>query len=107
GELDAVAAAMVASVNTLHSGGQGLDPVADVGLNFWDPTGTTAATIRLSTDVAGQPSRIAASALGAGALDAGVAQQLAALFSAPTGPGAAYEAMIGRLAVETQSTGRR
>lgn len=106
-ELDAVAAAMVASVNALHVGGQGLDPVADVNLNFWDPAGTTAATIRLSADVAGQPSRVAAATLGAGALDTGVAQQLAALFSSPSGPGAAYESMVGRLAVETQAAARR
>ncbi|HLU42739.1 MAG TPA: flagellar hook-associated protein FlgK [Microthrixaceae bacterium] len=107
GELDAVAAAMVATVNALHSAGQGLDPVADVNLTFWDPAGTTAATIRISADVEGQPSRIAAAAAGAGALDASVAQQIAQLFADPAGPNAAYETMIGRLAVQTQSTARR
>lgn len=106
-ELDGVAAAMVTSVNAVHSAGQGLDAVADVNLAFWDPAGTTAATIALSADVAGQPTRIAAAALGAGALDASNAQQLAAMFSDPAGPSAAYETMIGRLAVETQSATRR
>lgn len=106
-ELDAVASAMVTSVNALHLGGQGLDPVADVGLHFWDPAGTTAATIRVSGDVLGQPSRIAAAAVGAGDLDVSVAQQMAALFSSPTGPNTAYQRMIGRLSVETQSIGRR
>ena len=107
GELDAVAAAMVSTVNSLHQTGQGLDAVADVNLDFWDPTGTTASTIAVSTDVLGQPSRVAAATAGAGELDAGVAQELAALFSSATGPNAAYESMIGRLAVATQSTGRR
>lgn len=106
-ELDGVAAAMVASVNALHAGGQGLDPVADVGLSFWDPTGVTASTIRVSADVAGQPTRVAAATLGAGTLDAGVAQQMAQLFSSPTGPSAVYGTMVGRLAVETQAASRR
>jgi flagellar hook-associated protein 1 FlgK len=107
GDLDAVAASMVASVNALHQAGQGLDPVADVSLNFWDPAGTTADTIRLSADVGGQPSRIAAATLGEGTLDVGIAQRIAELHSAPGGPTATYQGMIGRLAVETQAAGRR
>ncbi len=107
GELDAVAGSLVSSVNALHLTGQGLDPVADVGLHFWDPTGTTAATIRLSADVADDPSRIAAAAVGSGDLDASLAQQIAALHDSPGGADALYQDMIGRLAVETQAATRR
>ena len=107
GELDAVAGALVSSVNALHVTGQGLDPVNDVGLNFWDPAGTTAATIRLSADVANDPSRIAAAAAGSGDLDASIAQQIAALHNSPGGADSLYQDMIGRLAVETQAATRR
>lgn len=106
-ELDAVAASLVSSVNALHQTGQGLDTVNDVGLNFWDPTGVTAETIRISTDVAGQPSRIAGATAGAGALDVTVAQKIARLYSSLGGPGDVYQSMIGRLAVDTQALGRR
>jgi flagellar hook-associated protein 1 FlgK len=106
-DLDGVAATLVANVNALHQGGQGLDTVLDVSLDFFDPTGTRASTIALSSDVAGQPSRIAAATLGAGALDASVAQQLAALATAATGADVAYQNMIGNLAVEAQAADRR
>ncbi len=106
-ELDAVAASLVSTVNALHVAGQGLDPVADVGLNFWDPTGTTASTIRLSADVADDPSRIAAAAAGSGDLDSSIAQQIAALHNANGGADSLYKDMIGRLAVETQAATRR
>jgi flagellar hook-associated protein 1 len=106
-ELDAVASAMVRTVNDLHLTGQGLDPLQDTGLHFWDPDGTTAATIRLSVDVADRPSRIAAAVAGEGALDAGLAQAIAARFSDPGGPGAVYQGMVGRLAVELQAAQRR
>ena len=107
GELDAVAGALVSSVNALHLTGQGLDPVNDVGLHFWDPAGTTAATIRISADIADQPSRIPAAAVGSGDLDVSIAQQIAALHNAPGGPDPLYKDMIGRLAVETQAATRR
>jgi flagellar hook-associated protein 1 FlgK len=78
-DLDAVAASLVASVNALHQTGQGLDAANDLGLTFWDPAGTTAASMAVSADVAGQPSRIAAAAVGGGALDVTIAQSLAGL----------------------------
>ncbi len=106
-DLDAVAASLVSTVNALHVTGQGLDPVADVNLNFWNPTGTTASTLAVSADVAGQPSRIAAAAVGGGALDVTIAQSMAALAEAQGGTIDVYQDMIGRLAVETQSAGRR
>jgi flagellar hook-associated protein 1 FlgK len=106
-ELNNVVATMVNDVNSLHSTGQGLDTVNDVNLNFFDPAGTTALTVALSADVAGQPSRIALAASGAGALDGSVAQQLAALAGSPTGADAVYQQMVGRIGVATQTAQRR
>ena len=47
-ELDGVAASVVSSVNSLHTTGHGLDVVNDVNLEFFDSTGVTAATMRVS-----------------------------------------------------------
>ena len=102
--LDGVAASLVQSVNALHS--TGYDQAGTTGLNFFDPAGVTALTIALSTDVAGQPSRIAAGGAGAtapGALDGEMARQLAQLGAAVTGPDEKYRSMIGTLAVETRA----
>ena len=57
--LDSLAQNLVNQVNALHSSGYALDG-STTGLNFFDPTGTTALSIRLSSSVAGQPQRIAA-----------------------------------------------
>lgn len=57
--LDSLAQNLVNQVNTLHASGYALDG-STTGLNFFDPTGTTALSIQLSTDVANLPQRIAA-----------------------------------------------
>ena len=57
--LDSLAQNLVSQVNALHTRGYALDG-STTGLNFFDPTGTTALSIRLSSSVAGQPQRIAA-----------------------------------------------
>ena len=57
--LDSLAQNLVSQVNALHTSGYALDG-STTGLNFFDPTGTTALSIRLSSSVAGQPQRIAA-----------------------------------------------
>lgn len=106
-ELDKVAATMVSQVNAAHLSGKGLDPVSDVNLNFFDPASLTAGTIRISSDVAGQPSRVAAAVVDplsptSGALDASIAQQIAAMHHASNGPVSLYGEMIGRLAIDTQ-----
>jgi flagellar hook-associated protein 1 FlgK len=106
-ELNGVAASLVSGVNGLHVTGQGLDPVADTGLNFFDPAGVTALTLSLSADVAGQPSRIALAAAGSGVLDVSIAQQMAALAGSATGPDSAYQQMVGRIGVATQTAARR
>lgn len=47
--LDTLAASLVDRINTLHSGGYGLD--GNTGRNFFDPTGLAAGTISISTDL--------------------------------------------------------
>jgi flagellar hook-associated protein 1 FlgK len=56
--LDTLAGELVAAVNTLHMGGFTLD--GQTGIAFFDPSGTTAATIELDSAVQGDVSRIAA-----------------------------------------------
>lgn len=105
-ELNAAAEAMVTNVNTVHRNGQGQAP-GDVNLDFWDPAGTTAATLALSSAVDGQPSRIALAAVGGGALDGSNGHLLAAVGEAPMGPDALYRTMIGRLGVAAQTATSR
>jgi flagellar hook-associated protein 1 FlgK len=106
-ELDGVAASVVSSVNALHTTGHGLDAVNDVNLDFFDPTGVTAATMRLSTDVAGQPGRIALAAGTGGALDGSLAQQIAALTESSTGPDALHRTLVGRLSIDVSTAAGR
>lgn len=106
-ELDTVAATLVSSVNALHSTGHGLDTVNDINLNFFDATGTTAATIDLSSDVAGQPSRVALAAGAGGALDGSLGHTLAALADSPVGADALHRSLVGRLGVEVSGAASR
>ena len=104
--LDGVASSLVTAVNAQHVTGHGL-AATDVNLNFFDPTATTAADIAVSTDVAGQPSRIALAAGTAGALDGSLGHAIGALVDSSTGPDAIYRSYVGRLGVDTQSAVRR
>jgi len=106
-ELDGVAAQLVSTVNALHTTGQGLDTVNDVNLDFFDPTGVTAATLALSSDVADQPSRLALATAGAGALDTTIANALAGLATSTTGADALHRTLVGRLGIETQTAESR
>lgn len=99
-EIDGLAAAVVSQVNTAHQSGHGLDTIADVNLNFFDPAGVTAATMGLSTDIAGQPSRVALAAGSGGDLDATLAHQIAALGDSSTGPDALHRALVSKLAID-------
>lgn len=105
--LDAVAASVVTATNSLHTTGQGQNATLDVNLDFFDATGLTAATMAISTDVAGAPGRIALGAAGSGGLDGTIGHALAALGDANSGPDAVYRAMVGRLGVETGSAAGR
>jgi flagellar hook-associated protein 1 FlgK len=109
--LDDIANTLVTSVNTMHAAGYGQDGVT--GRNFFDPTGTTAATIAISADVAGQPSLLAAGApklpgpTAPGALDGNQARLIAALASSATGASSKYQTMISGMAIESRSAQQR
>lgn len=106
-ELDGVAGALVSQVNALHTTGHGLNTVTDINLNFFDPAATTAATISLSSDVSGQPSRLALAAGGTGTLDASLANRIAALGDSTTGPDALQRSLSGRLGIEVSTARNR
>ncbi|GAB4475379.1 MAG: flagellar hook-associated protein FlgK [Anaerolineales bacterium] len=76
--LDDLAQNLVTQVNTLHSAGYALDG-ATTGLNFFDPAGVTALSIQLSSDVAGQPDRLATAQQSAAPADGNNAVALANL----------------------------
>jgi len=103
--LDNVAAQLVTSVNTLHTAGY--DQAGATGHQFFDPTKLTASTIALSTDVAGQPNKIAAGApvlpgpVAPGPLDGEQARAIALLAGSATGADSQYHSLITNLAVET------
>jgi flagellar hook-associated protein 1 FlgK len=91
-QLNGVASALASSVNTIHE--TGYDLAGNAGGAFF--TGSTAATIAVAiTD----PSKVAASATGAGTgnLGAGVAQQLAALGTSKTGANASYTTLVANV----------
>ncbi len=92
--LDDLAGSIVTSANALHQTGTALD--GSTGLSLFEPSGLTATGIRISADVAGQPSRIAASN-GSGTLDNSIARAMARLGSDPTGPSAEHAQMIADL----------
>ncbi len=56
--LDELAQSLVTEVNALHRTGYGLDGAG--GRDFFDPAGTTAASLRLSADILADPAAIAA-----------------------------------------------
>lgn len=75
-QLDALARGVVTEVNTLHAAGRTL--TGATGVNFFDPTGLTAASMQLSLDVQRSTDNIAAGASGAPG-DNAVALSIAAL----------------------------
>ena len=109
--LDGIASSLVTSVNTVHAAG--FDSTGTTGRNFFDPSNLTAATIRLSVDVQGQPGNIAAGApvlpgpVAPGVLDGEQARAIARLADSPTGADTRYQSMITSLAVETRSAKNR
>ena len=111
--LDAVAAKLVTDVNDRHFVGFGMDG-AITNKNFFVPADpgppavpVTAATIRLSADVAGLPQNIAAAAVGGAPLDGEHARGIAALIDSTGGADVDYRALIAGLAVETRGAIRR
>src|SRR5690606_26109543 len=108
--LDALAAALVEEVNALHRAGT--NPAGATGVDFFDPGGLTAASIRLSAAVDADPDQIAA-----GSADAGgnyqpgandIALQIAALRDAPAAAlgesvGAFYNRLVSDLGARVAS----
>lgn len=109
--LDGVASQVVSQINTLHTAGY--DPTGTTGLNFFDPAGVTATTIAISSDIAGQPGKIAAGApvlpgpTAPGPLDGEQARAIASLASSATGPGTTYQSLVSALGVESRAAIRR
>ena len=109
--LDGVASGLVSQINSLHNAGY--DPTGATGLDFFDPAGVTATSISISSDVAGQPNKIAAGGpvfpgpTAPGPLDGEQARAMAALADSTTGPGSLYRSMVSTLGVEARTAIRR
>lgn len=105
--LDGVASSLVTEVNALHT--TGYDLAGATGLNFFDPANTTAATISLSADVAGQPDRVAAGApvlpgpTAPGPFDGELARDIAAIAERASGPDSDYRTMVNTLGLEVRN----
>ncbi|NNF58624.1 MAG: flagellar hook-associated protein FlgK [Rhodothermaceae bacterium] len=91
--LDALAAQLVADVNAAHAGGYGLD--GGTGRSFFDPAGTTAASLALSADV-DDPAAIALAGAPDAPGDASVALALADLRGAFEEGAAGITASVGQ-----------
>ncbi|HEX7097269.1 MAG TPA: flagellar basal body rod C-terminal domain-containing protein, partial [Acidimicrobiales bacterium] len=101
------------TVNAIHSTGYALDGTT-TGINFFDPTATTARTITLSsgpTGVLDHPELVAAGmpsgVPGSGTVDGSIADTIGKLSSASDGADAVYRQLIGTLGVEAQAVRRR
>lgn len=106
--LDAVADRLVTQVNALHV--TGLDLAGADGRNFFEPGApVTAASIALSSDVAGHPEHIAAAApsVTPGQFDGELARTMAALADTPSGADVAYRSLVSGLGVEVRAAGQR
>ncbi len=75
--LDRIAETLVIEVNAIHETGFGLDDAT--GLNFFDPTGTSASSIRISADVAGSPDSVATAGAAGSPGDSEIARRIADL----------------------------
>jgi flagellar hook-associated protein 1 FlgK len=108
--LDALVKGLVTEVNSLHRAGTSL--IGQTGLDFFDPAGTTAASLGISDAVAVSTDNIAAGQSGGGGDNAN-ALALAALQT--TGVNSfggrtiaeAYQQMVSDLAVQGQEADRR
>jgi|TARA_R110002110_G_scaffold327869_1_gene539574 flagellar hook-associated protein 1 FlgK len=109
--LDDVAATLVTQVNALHT--TGYDLSGATGLNFFDPAKLTAQSISLSSDVDGQPEKVAAGApafpgpVAPGLFDGDLARQLATLADGAGGPGMKYQSMVAALGSEARTATQR
>jgi flagellar hook-associated protein 1 FlgK len=81
-DLDAMAAALVSELNALHR--SGYTGTGATNIDFFDPAGTTAATIQLSAAVLGSSDQIAAASVNAPG-DGALATRIAGLASTALG----------------------
>ncbi|HUK63929.1 MAG TPA: flagellar hook-associated protein FlgK [Dongiaceae bacterium] len=108
-QLDQFASALATEVNALHR--TGYTPAGATGIDFFDPAGTTAASIRLSAAVQGNPDSIAASS-GAAGSDGDLALQMAGLGNQPVASlggltlRGAYDAFATGVASSVQQAGQ-
>jgi len=104
-QLDAVAQKLVTDVNALHTAGA--DESGTTGRIFFAPTGTTAASIALSTDpvngVAGHTERLAAAAATGGVNDGSNATVLSNLADQTNGIDDKYHAYLASIGVATRT----
>jgi flagellar hook-associated protein 1 FlgK len=98
--LDDVVAALVSDVNSLHQ--TGYDLSGATGVSFFDPNGTTAATLAVDGAIAGQPGNIAAASAPGASQDGDMARQIAAVALSLSGADAKYNDMIAQLGVDTR-----
>lgn len=103
-QVDALAAALVADVNGLHS--TGFTPTGVTGINFFNPLGVTAATIAVNVN---QTTQIAASGSATAPGDNSTAIQLAQLQDANTMSGGTttynnyYNGLVAQIGLDVQS----
>lgn len=102
-KLDAIANKLINDVNTLHAAGEGQDGVS--GRNFF--SGSSAATISVSADVAGDTSKLAARSAGGGPLDGTNAHALGDLADAAGGADDAYMSYLSDLGVTVRTATSR
>lgn len=105
GKLDQLAAALVGEFNALHQ--TGFTATGATGTDFFDPTGTTAGTLRLAAPIAASPLAIAAGATfnpGDGDIALGLAQLRTAAVGSLSGAtfGTFYGSVVGALGVMSQ-----
>ena len=109
-QLDAVAQALVTSVNAVHQ--SGYTAAGQTSIPFFDPKGVTAATIALSTQVVQSADAVAASTTGAPG-DATLAQRIAELSNAPVASlggntvDGAYDDLVTTLGTAVEDTNNR
>ena len=97
--LDAIANQLINDVNVLHMSGS--DQTGSTGWAFFSGSGANG--IQVSSDVAGQPGRVAAGAVGNGPNDGTTANAIGDLADQTTGADNAYLAFLAELGVSTRS----
>lgn len=97
--IDAVALDLATQANAAHQAGVGLD--GSTGLNLFEVDAF--GQLSVSTDVLGQPDKIAAAAAGAGQFDNSNARSLAQLADEAAGPLAAFVETVGVMGAKVAS----